>query len=126
MTFISLLLLAILKQSHGFNQTATNQRWTFTDDDTEFYDDDHDIGRSASNYASMIVKTTKPITHYQPILLVPHPDQPVQNVVLAKVTPAKLVTPAKSAIKSPYDTPPGSFTPQSYGGPSNYGKFKNV
>jgi len=128
----ALCLLAILKQGHAVNQSAANQRWSrwsYTDDDTEFYDDDEEYGQSASNYMSM--KVPKPTNvqpiKYQPILLVPDqpPAQPVQNLIVTKVTPAPVKPQYNGKLsyhKSPYDTPPGSFTPQSYGGHSNYGK----
>ena len=128
-----LCVLAIVKQSDAFNQSGRNPRWTFTDDETEYYDDDSDdYGQAASNHMSMKVKPTTllPIKSYQPILLVPDPPaaQPVQNVIVAKTTPVKPKAPyannGQGYGRSPYDTPPGSFTPQSYSGPSNYGNSK--
>lgn len=124
-----LCLLAIVNQIHGFNETTSNQkRWTYTDDSTsDFYDDDDDYGQ-ASNYISMKVKPNLAPTSYQhPILVVPD-QQPIQNVIVTKVTaPVKPqyngYSSMKAAVKNPYDTPPGSFTPQSYGGPSNYGNL---
>ena len=132
MTFITLLLcvLAILKQSQCFNQSDVedkqmNPRWTYTDDDTDYYDDeetDYGSSQSASNYMSMKVKPNLQSISYQPILLVPDPAQPVQNVIVTKVTAAKsnAYNGKSYAQKNPYDTPPGRFTKQSYGG-RNYG-----
>jgi len=145
LTIVSLLLclLAISEQSHGLNNNGTSskaeKRFAFTNDDTEFYDDlDDDYGHeAASNYASMkvIPPKSKISLINQPILLVPDPPskQPVQNVIVAKVPPPK---PAKSVYptklnsanigqgygRSPYDTPPGSFSKGSYAGPTNKGK----
>lgn len=134
-----LFVLAIVKLSHASNLTDEGRlqpRWVYTDDDTDYYDDDEDYAKQSSNYLSMTAKPNpQSITSYQPILLVPDQPQPVQKVIVAKVTPAAAKKPptysppapvqaygAPPQAKSQYDTPPGSFSPQSYGGPSNYGK----
>lgn len=139
LTLVALLLfvLAILRLSHAANLTdekRLNQRWVYTDDDSDYYDDEDYAKESSSNYLSMTVKPNAQIkTSYQPVLLVPdQPSQPVQPVIVAKVTPAVKKPPtyapapiqayAAPPAKSVYDTPPGSFSPQSYGGQSNYGK----
>jgi len=93
LTFISLLLIAILIQCHAFNQTENevNRKWAYTDEVDNYDDDDDANGQgSASNYI----------------------DQPIQNVIVTKI-----VKPApKPLARNPYDTPPGSFNPKSYGG----------
>ena len=134
-----LFVLAILKLSHAADLTdekRLNPRWVYTEDESDFYDDEDYAKGSSSNYLSMTVKpNAQTKTSYQPtILLVPdQPQQPVQPVIVAKVTPAAKKPPAYTPpaptqlytappAKSVYDTPPGSFSPQSYGGQSNYGK----
>lgn len=141
--------MAILKQSQAVNQTevvGNQKRWTSSNDESAdgFYDDDYDDDgqKSASNYISMKVKPNVQTPSYQPnILLVPdQPSQPVQNVIVTKINApvkAQYSKPApvygkptgnypQPAPKNPYDTPPGTFTPQSYGGPSNYGKYVSI
>lgn len=123
MITLLLCVLTILKQSYASNLTEKESklspRWTFNEaNKDDYYDDEEDYGRqSASNYMSMKVKPQS-INSYQPVLLVPDKQQPVQTVIVAKVNAAKPV-----ALKNPYDTPPGTFTKASYGGPV-YGKKK--